>query len=97
MFRCTEAGNHGTNALHAELLMERSSLNKFWVRCIGITIKKVEMQDCPKDWACIDDSPDPIDPNNVHGICVGNKRIPGCEIVTVCPEKKPRLNVSIEL
>ena len=49
MFRCTEAGNHGTNALHAELLMEQSSLNKFWDRCTGITIKKVEMQDCPKD------------------------------------------------
>jgi len=49
-------------------------------------------QDCPKDWACIDDSPDPIDPKNVHGICVGNKKIPGCEITDVCPVKKPRLN-----
>ena len=49
-FVAQKLGNHGTNAPNAELLMEQSSLNKFWVRCIGITIKKVEMQDCPKDW-----------------------------------------------
>jgi len=52
-------------------------------------------QDCPKDWACIDDSPDPIDPNNVHGICVGNKRIPGCISIIEpwgCPMQRPNLN-----
>ena len=38
-------------------------------------------QDCPKNWACVDDSVDHTKPDEVHGICVGNERIKGCDVV----------------
>ena len=64
----------------------------------GGPCKKYE--DCPKGWRCIDDTPDPINPENVDGICVGNKRIKDCKIPGasnqwMCPKKRPNLNVSI--
>ena len=35
-------------------------------------------QDCPKNWACVDDTFDPDKPHQIHGICVGNKRLDDC-------------------
>ena len=28
-------------------------------------------EECPENWECIDDTPDPINPNRIDGICVG--------------------------
>ena len=56
-------------------------------------------RDCPKHWACFDDTPNPIDPHDINGICVGNKKIPGCDITNPgaksCPKTLPNYNVSI--